>query len=176
MSDERALEVIKAIREIKPEHWKTISETVTLLKGFIDIDASPAIKSMLDGVSDTFELKVSEIFAPLTNEFNALINELLEPLMPLLLDLITWITPTIKEIAKWIQWIVNFLASLNIPGLAPPVEEGVMMTLDQFMADYVQRYPLATIVPGQAQYLYAEYVAAWNASHPSPTRIGGYQI
>ena len=170
MSDERALEVMKEMKSIKPEHWNIIKKNLEVLKGFVDVDASGAVQSMFDGLSETMTLKFSEILAPLKNEWNALLDTLLAPLIPMLSGLVEFLVPIIKVIAEGVQWLID------LSWLPPPPEEGVMMTMDQFVQDYMQRYPLTWQHPGFFQQEYAKYVAEWKLLHPPPTRTGGYQI
>ena len=160
--DEHALKVIKEMKGIKKEEWGVIHETLITLKGFTD---ASAVEFFTSNLTESITLKFEEILAPLKNEWNDLLNTLLEPLMPMLQGLVEFLVPIIQIIATGVQWIID------LSWLPPPIEVGVMMTFDQFVQNYLQTYPLANSggFVGWWYEQYAIYVAAWTAAQPPPT-------
>ena len=90
--------------KIKPEQWKGINSVLDKVKGFIDIDAGSIFSDVKDGIVDTLILKKDELFAPIRNEINGLINTAIEPLIPA------------------IEWIVNNIILPAIQGLVIFIE------------------------------------------------------
>jgi len=173
--DEHALAVLKEMKSIKKEEWGLIHENLKTLKGFIDMNAQGVLNSFTESLSTTIQLKFEEVLAPLKNEWNALINDLLAPLMPMLQELVTFLVPIIQWIADTVGVIFTFINNLTIPALVPPAAPGVMMTYAQWEADRIKKYPLEIGGPWWAG-LYQQYVDAWIIAHAPIDRIGGYQI
>ena len=172
--DEHALAVLKEIKSIKKEEWGLIHENLKTLKGFIDMNAQGVLNSFTESLTTTIQLKFEEVLAPLKNEWNALINDLLEPLMPMLQQLVTLVIPVVQWIADNIQIIIDMIAQ---PGpTPPPIDSARMWTYAEFAADYVLTHRISIIYPPDMAALYQQYVDAWIIAHAPIDRIGGYQI
>ena len=105
--DEASEKALKQIAKIKPTQWKEINELLDKVKGFLDVDAGSIFRDVSDGIVDTLILKKDELFAPLKNEINDLINKAIEPLIPAIELLInTIILPAIKALGLIIDGII----------------------------------------------------------------------
>ena len=108
---EQAKKFMESISEVEPEQWKRLTETLSKVKAFIDVDSS-VFGTMKDSIVDTIILKKDEIFAPITNEINELINTALEPILPAIEWLVNnVIVPIIQGIADAVTFIFNFLGA-----------------------------------------------------------------
>jgi len=68
--NEASDKALKEMAKIKPEQWKVINETLTVVKGYLDVSANDAFKSMTEGVVEQARLKFEEIMSPIKNEMN----------------------------------------------------------------------------------------------------------
>jgi len=172
--DEHALKVIKEMKSIKKEEWNVINDTLKTLEQFKDVNT---VEFFTSNLTESISLKFEEIVAPLKNEWNDLLNTLLEPFMPAIQGVVNTLLPILQTIGDAVEWIMTAISLLNIPALTPPPEEGVMMTQAQFEAQYFRDHPLAHPPPGALVVLYQEYVDAWIAAHTyTPYTDRGYQI
>ena len=116
-SSYEAQKFAEEIAKIKPEQWKGLNETFKTIKSYLDMEVGGAMSTMVEGVVETARLKFEETLSPLKNEINGLINQLLEPILPMIAGLVEFLVPIIGSIASWVQGIIDFL-------FAPTIEMG----------------------------------------------------
>ena len=165
--DEHALAVMKEMKSIKKEEWDVIHSTLKTLKGFTD---ATAVEFFTANLTDSIQLKFEEIIAPLKNEWNDLINKLLEPLMPLLQKIVEFLIPLVQFIADSIQSVMDFL-------FGGGSGQKALKSFADFFRDYKAHHPLATsmeILNAYLAYVANDYMPV-NYGY-DPDRIGGLQI
>jgi len=123
----------KEVGNIKPEQWKKITETLKVVKGFLDVDVG-VLEAFKEDIKSTLTLKMEELLAPLQNSVDELWATALKPIMPYLQDVVGGIAAVIQWIADKIQDIYDFLGMER-------GAMGVVETLGVFgnLVDYVAR-------------------------------------
>jgi len=100
-------ELMDKMQKIPTEKWKNMLDTVISVENIVDkggLDLS-LIGGWKDEIKDTFRTEIEYILAPFKNEINAIINELLEPFMPMIKEVM-------DEILVMIQRGAGFLEAL----------------------------------------------------------------
>ena len=161
---DKALKVINEMKGIKKEEWGVIHENLKTLKGFIDMNAEGVLSSFTESLATTIQLKFEEILAPLKNEWNALINDLLEPLMPMLQQIVTFLIPLVQWIADCISEISNFL-------FGGGSGHDTFMNFKDWAITYKTTHPTISAVD-----LVLAYMQYLNTPISNESSRGGYQI
>lgn len=115
LSKKEATETLTAIAKVDKSTWSDINESVSGLKDFV---YAGGLSTITQQIQDTIRLQIEDVLAPLTNEINQMIVDLLNPLMEKL-------TPLINDLAQFIAdnkegamvgSIVGGVAGLFLPG------------------------------------------------------------
>lgn len=98
---------IKEVGSIKPEQWKRITETLKVVKGFMDVDTG-VLEAFKEDIKSTLSLKMEELLSPIQNSIDELWATALEPIMPFLQDVVGGIAVIIGWLADRVQDIIDF--------------------------------------------------------------------
>jgi hypothetical protein len=119
-ASKEAEETMKTIASIPKEQWAMINQNVKLMRDFIHVDVQDFLT---DRLTETITLKFQEALAPLKNEWNDLINTLLEPLMPFLEQIVDILVPIVQWIADGLQRILDDMFDEPRPEGLPTFQE-----------------------------------------------------
>ena len=92
---EQAKEFMKDVSKIKPNQWKGINENLKIVKDLVDVNMEGFATQMIDNITTNVKLEVEAALAPITNEINTAIANILEPflqefIMPIITDIGTF--------------------------------------------------------------------------------------
>lgn len=99
---------IKEVGNVRPEQWKKITETLKVVKGFIDVDTG-VLESFKEDIKSTLSLKMEELLSPIQNSIDELWATALKPIMPFLQDVVGGIAVVIGWLADRIQDLIDFV-------------------------------------------------------------------
>lgn len=91
-----ANKTLTELSKIKKDQWKSMGETLGVLKDFMDTGGI----SFFDRIEETWSLQVQNALSPLLNEINELVATALKPIMPLIMA-------TLNEATDWIKVAVG---------------------------------------------------------------------
>lgn len=140
------------LAKLKPETAREINSTIRNLKEFVLGGGIGTFKAELIGAIEESSLG---IWGPILNEFQpaiAEITEAIQPLLPFIVEFITWATsvlkPVIAGIAAAVQWIVDLL-SVDV-GHSRSMEEifDILWDLEQRGLISNVNYPEGYVPPG----------------------------
>lgn len=88
-------EFTKEVSGVRPEQWKKMTETLRVVKGFLDVEPSNMFTTLKDDLITSIKLKIEEGFAPLLNELTETMNAIINPLIE------DYIKPLIEEMTAF---------------------------------------------------------------------------
>lgn len=98
LSKKETQKSLEALSKIDKDEWKAMSETATMLNGFVSLGGTSELTTILtSSVKETVKLQIESILSPLTNEINQQITNILSPfindiLTPIINDLNTFLS------------------------------------------------------------------------------------
>lgn len=97
LSKKETQKSIEALSKIEKDEWKAMAAAATELNSFLSLGGtSQVFTSMAESIKETIKLQIDALLAPITNEINSSILNLLNPF-------IEWLTPVINELSTFLS-------------------------------------------------------------------------
>ena len=98
LSKKETQKSLEALAKIDKDEWKAMSETATMLNGFVSLGGTNELTTILtSSIKETVKLQIESVLSPLTNEINQQITNILTPFINDIL------TPIINELNTFLS-------------------------------------------------------------------------
>jgi hypothetical protein len=116
-------EILTQLGKYSEEQWKSIKESLSSLGSFVSNPAEDAITMFASGIKDEFTSEVGYLLSPIKNELNSMLNEFLEPFMPLIQQVFELVRPIMKWLTDTLKPLIDGI-TLNLGNALRILQEG----------------------------------------------------
>ena len=115
LSNKTVQKSVEALSQIEKDEWRSMAETTLALNSFVELGGAG---KLLSSIKDTIDLKMDEYLAPLQNEINQQITDLINPLIELITPVVNDLSTFIADnaVGSGVGGIAGSIAALWLPG------------------------------------------------------------